>query len=131
MCIRDSRWAVCALWALVALRLLLPVTLESPVSLQAEEAPPIRAYHAIQQRETDDADTPVMSAPKDTPAVSIMPGEVQTATHVSGGEPVSLTRMLPWIWLTGVGCMPVSYTHLDVYKRQVSPILPKTVRQTF
>ena len=102
---RAPRWAVCALWALVALRLLLPVTLESPVSLQAEEAPPIRAYHAIQQRETDDADTPVMSAPKDTPAVSIMPGEVQTATHVSGGEPVSLTRMLPWIWLTGVGCM--------------------------
>ena len=102
---RAPRWAVCALWALVALRLLLPVTLESPVSLQAEEAPPIRAYHAIQQRETDDADTPVMSAPKDTPAVSIVPGEVQTATHVSGGEPVSLTRMLPWIWLTGVGCM--------------------------
>ena len=102
---RAPRWAVCALWALVALRLLLPVTLESPVSLQAEEAPPIRAYHAIQQRETDDADTPVMSVPKDTPAVSIVPGEVQTATHVSGGEPVSLTRMLPWIWLTGVGCM--------------------------
>ena len=102
---RAPRWAVCALWALVALRLLLPVTLESPVSLQAEEAPPIRAYHAIQQRETDDADTPVMSAPKDTPAVSIVPGEVQTATHVSGGEPVSLTRMLPWLWLTGVGCM--------------------------
>ena len=102
---RAPRWAVCALWALVALRLLLPVTLESPVSLQAEEAPPIRAYHAIQQRETDDADTPVMSAPKDTPAVSIVPGEVQTATRVSGGEPVSLTRMLPWIWLTGVGCM--------------------------
>ena len=74
-------------------------------SLQAEEAPPIRAYHAIQQRETDDADTPVMSAPKDTPAVSIVPGEVQAATHVSGGKPVSLTRMLPWIWLTGVGCM--------------------------
>ena len=47
---RAPRWAVCALWALVALRLLLPVTLESPVSLQAEEAPPIRAYHAIQQR---------------------------------------------------------------------------------
>ena len=46
---RAPRWAVCALWALVALRLLLPVTLESPVSLQAEEAPPIRAYHAIQQ----------------------------------------------------------------------------------
>ncbi|OLA36017.1 MAG: hypothetical protein BHW35_06475, partial [Firmicutes bacterium CAG:176_63_11] len=92
---RAPRWAVCALWALVALRLLLPVTLESPVSLQAEEAPPIRAYHAIQQRETDDADTPVMSAPKDPPAVSIVPGEVQTATHVSGGEPVSLTRMLP------------------------------------
>lgn len=102
---RAPRWAVCALWALVALRLLLPVTLESPVSLQAEEAPPIRAYHAIQQRETDDADTPVMSAPKDTPAVSIVPGEVQTATRVSGGEPVSLTRMLPWLWLTGVGCM--------------------------
>ena len=102
---RAPRWAVCALWALVALRLLLPVTLESPVSLQAEEAPPIRAYHAIQQRETDDADTPVMSVPKDTPAVSIVPGEVRTATHVSGGEPVSLTRMLPWIWLTGVGCM--------------------------
>ena len=37
--------------------------------------------------------------------MSIVPGEVQTATHVSGGEPVSLTRMLPWIWLTGVGCM--------------------------
>ena len=102
---RAPRWAVCALWALVALRLLLPVTLESPVSLQAEEAPPIRAYHAIQQRETDDADTPVMSAPKDTPAVSIVPGEVQTATHVSGDKPVFLTRMLPWIWLTGVGCM--------------------------
>lgn len=102
---RAPRWAVCALWALVALRLLLPVTLESPVSLQAEEAPPIRAYHAIQQRETDDADTPVMSAPKDTPAVSIVPGEVQAAPRVSGGEPVSLTRMLPWIWLTGVGCM--------------------------
>ena len=102
---RAPRWAVCALWALVALRLLLPVTLESPVSLQAEEAPPIRAYHAIQQRETDDADTPVMSAPKDTPAVSIVPGQVQTTTQVSGGEPVSLTHMLPWIWLTGVGCM--------------------------
>ena len=102
---RAPRWAVCALWALVALRLLLPVTIESPVSLQAEEAPPIRAYHAIRQQETDDADTPVMSAPKDTPAVSIVPGEVQTATHVSGGEPVSLTYMLPWLWLTGVGCM--------------------------
>ena len=102
---RAPRWAVCALWALVALRLLLPVTIESPVSLQAEEAPPIRAYHAIRQQETDDADTPVMSAPKDTPAVSIAPGEVQTATRVSGGEPVSLTRMLPWLWLTGVGCM--------------------------
>ena len=102
---RAPRWAVCALWALVALRLLLPVTIESPVSLQAEEAPPIRAYHAIRQQETDDADTPVMSAPKDTPAVSIVPGEVQTATRVSGGEPVSLTRMLPWLWLTGVGCM--------------------------
>ena len=102
---RAPRWAVCALWALVALRLLLPVTLESPVSLQAEEAPPIRAYHAIRQQETDDADTPVMSAPKDTPAVSIVPGEVQTATRLSGGEPVSLTRMLPWLWLTGVGCM--------------------------
>ena len=102
---RAPRWAVCALWALVALRLLLPVTLESPVSLQEEEAPPIRAYHAIQQQETDDADTPVMSAPKDSPAVSIVPGEVQTATRVSGGEPVSLTRMLPWLWLTGVGCM--------------------------
>ena len=102
---RAPRWAVCALWALVALRLLLPVTIESPVSLQAEEAPPIRAYHAIRQQETDDADTPVMSAPKDTPAESIVPGEVQTATHVSGGEPVSLTRMLPWLWLTGVGCM--------------------------
>lgn len=102
---RAPRWAVCALWALVALRLLLPVTIESPVSLQAEEAPPIRAYHAIRQQETDDADTPVMSAPKDTPAVSIVPGEVQTATRVSGGEPVSLTHMLPWLWLTGVGCM--------------------------
>ena len=102
---RAPRWAVCALWALVALRLLLPVTIESPVSLQAEEAPPIRAYHAIRQQETDDADTPVMSAPKDTPAVSVVPGEVQTATHVSGGEPVSLTYMLPWLWLTGVGCM--------------------------
>ena len=102
---RAPRWAVCALWALVALRLLLPVTIESPVSLQAEEAPPIRAYHAIRQQETDDADMPVMSAPKDTPAVSIVPGEVQTATRVSGGEPVSLTRMLPWLWLTGVGCM--------------------------
>ena len=102
---RAPRWAVCALWALVALRLLLPVTIESPVSLQAEEAPPIRAYHAIRQQETDDADTPVMSAPKDSPAVSIVPGEVQTATRVSGGEPVSLTRMLPWLWLTGVGCM--------------------------
>ena len=102
---RAPRWAVCALWALVALRLLLPVTIESPVSLQAEEAPPIRAYHAIRQQETDDADTPVMSAPKDTPAESIVPGEVQTATRVSGGEPVSLTRMLPWLWLTGVGCM--------------------------
>ena len=102
---RAPRWAVCALWALVALRLLLPVTIESPVSLQAEEAPPIRAYHAIRQQETDDADTPVMSAPKDTPAVSIVPGEDQTATHVSGGEPVSLTHMLPWLWLTGVGCM--------------------------
>ena len=102
---RAPRWAVCALWALVALRLLLPVTIQSPVSLQAEEAPPIRAYHAIRQQETDDADTPVMSAPKDTPAVSIVPGEVQTATRVSGGEPVSLTRMLPWLWLTGVGCM--------------------------
>lgn len=102
---RAPRWAVCALWALVALRLLLPVTIESPVSLQAEEAPPIRAYHAIRQQETDDADTPVMSAPKDTPAESIVPGEVQTATRVSGGEPMSLTRMLPWLWLTGVGCM--------------------------
>lgn len=102
---RAPRWAVCALWALVALRLLLPVTIESPVSLQAEEAPPIRAYHAIRQQEADDADTPVMSAPKDTPAVSIVPGEVQTATRVSGGEPVSLTHMLPWLWLTGVGCM--------------------------
>ena len=102
---RAPRWAVCALWALVALRLLLPVTIESPVSLQAEEAPPIRAYHAIRQQETDDADTPVMSAPKDTPAVSVVPGEVQTATRVSGGEPVSLTHMLPWLWLTGVGCM--------------------------
>lgn len=102
---RAPRWAVCALWALVALRLLLPVTIESPVSLQAEEAPPIRAYHAIRQQETDDADTPVMSAPKDTPAVSIVPGEIQTATRVSGGEPVSLTHMLPWLWLTGVGCM--------------------------
>ena len=102
---RAPRWAVCALWALVALRLLLPVTIESPVSLQAEEAPPIRAYHAIRQQETDDADTPVMSAPKDTPAVSIVPGEVRTATRVSGGEPVSLTDMLPWLWLTGVGCM--------------------------
>lgn len=102
---RAPRWAVCALWALVALRLLLPVTIESPVSLQAEEAPPIRAYHAIRQQETDDADTPVMSAPKDSPAVSIVPGEVQTATRVSGGEPVSLTDMLPWLWLTGVGCM--------------------------
>ena len=102
---RAPRWAVCALWALVALRLLLPVTIESPVSLQAEEAPPIRVYHAIRQQETDDADTPVMSAPKDTPAVSIVPGEVQTATRISGGEPVSLTHMLPWLWLTGVGCM--------------------------
>ena len=102
---RAPRWAVCALWALVALRLLLPVTLESPVSLQAEEAPPIRAYHAIQQRETDTADTPVISAPKDTPAAPIVPGEVHTTTRVSGGEPVSLTRLLPWLWLTGVGCM--------------------------
>lgn len=102
---RAPRWAVCALWALVALRLLLPVTLESPVSLQAEEAPPIRAYHAIQQRETDTADTPVTSVPKDTPAAPIVPGEVQTTTRVSGGEPVSLTCLLPWLWLTGVGCM--------------------------
>ncbi len=102
---RAPRWAVCALWALVALRLLLPVTLESPVSLQAEEAPPIRAYHAIQQRETDTADTPVMSVPKDTPAAPLVPGEVHTTTRVSGGEPVSLTRLLPWLWLTGVGCM--------------------------
>ena len=102
---RAPRWAVCALWALVALRLLLPVTIESPVSLQAEEAPPIRAYHAIRQQETDTADTPVTTAPRDTPAVSVIPGEVQTATRVSGGEPVSLTRMLPWLWLTGVGCM--------------------------
>ncbi len=102
---RAPRWAVCALWALVALRLLLPVTLESPVSLQAEEAPPIRAYHAIQQRETDTADTPVMSVPKDTPAAPIVPGETLTTVRVSGGEPVSLTRLLPWLWLTGVGCM--------------------------
>ena len=70
---KAPKWLLCALWALVALRLLLPVTIESPVSLQAEEAPPIRAYHAIRQQETDDADTPVMSAPKDTPAVSIVP----------------------------------------------------------
>ena len=102
---RAPRWAVCALWGLVALRLLLPVTIESPVSLQAEEAPPIRAYHAIRQQETDTADTPLISAPQDTPAVSAVPGEVQTTTRVSGSETVSLTRMLPWLWLTGVGCM--------------------------
>ena len=102
---RAPRWAVCALWALVALRLLLPVTLESPVSLQAEEAPPIRAYHAIQQRETDDADTPVMSAPGDMPAGPVISDEPFTYVGDPIDKPVSLTRMLPWIWLTGVGCM--------------------------
>ena len=102
---RAPRWAVCALWALVALRLLLPVTLESPVSLQAEEAPPIRAYHAIQQRETDDADTPVMSVPGDMPAGPVISDEPFTYVGDPIDKPVSLTRMLPWIWLTGVGCM--------------------------
>ena len=102
---RAPRWAVCALWALVALRLLLPVTLESPVSLQAEEAPPIRAYHAIQQRETDDADTPVMSVPGDMPAGPVISDEPFTYVGDPIDKTVSLTRMLPWIWLTGVGCM--------------------------
>ena len=108
---RAPRWAVCALWALVALRLLLPVTLESPVSLQAEEAPPIRAYHAIQQRETDDADTPADAVPSQSPDTPVTPAVPLTPT-VSAADnaptntgAVSLTRMLPWIWLTGVGCM--------------------------
>ena len=108
---RAPRWAVCALWALVALRLLLPVTLESPVSLQAEEAPPIRAYHAIQQRETDTADTPADAVPSQSPDTPVTPAVPLTPT-VSAADnaptntgAVSLTRMLPWIWLTGVGCM--------------------------
>ena len=108
---RAPRWAVCALWALVALRLLLPVTLESPVSLQAEEAPPIRAYHAIQQRETDDADTPADAVPSQSPDTPVPPAVPLTPT-VSAADnaptntgAVSLTRMLPWLWLTGVGCM--------------------------
>ena len=108
---RAPRWAVCALWALVALRLLLPVTLESPVSLQAEEAPPIRAYHAIQQRETDTADTPADAVPSQSPDTPVTPAVPLTPT-VSAADnaptntgAVSLTRMLPWMWLTGVGCM--------------------------
>lgn len=108
---RAPRWAVCALWALVALRLLLPVTLESPVSLQAEEAPPIRAYHAIQQRETDDADTPADAVPSQSPDTPVTPAVPLTPT-VSAADnaptntgAVSLTRLLPWLWLTGVGCM--------------------------
>ena len=108
---RAPRWAVCALWALVALRLLLPVTLESPVSLQAEEAPPIRAYHAIQQRETDDADTPADAVPSQspdtpvTPAVPLTPTVSAADNALTNTGAVSLTRMLPWLWLTGVGCM--------------------------
>lgn len=108
---RAPRWAVCALWALVALRLLLPVTLESPVSLQAEEAPPIRAYHAIRQRETDTADTPADAVPSQSPDTPVTPAVPLTPT-VSAADnaptntgAVSLTRMLPWLWLTGVGCM--------------------------
>lgn len=108
---RAPRWAVCALWALVALRLLLPVTLESPVSLQPEEAPPIRAYHAIQQRETDTADTPANAVPSQLPDTPVTPAVPLTPT-VSAADnaptntgAVSLTRLLPWLWLTGVGCM--------------------------
>lgn len=99
---RAPRWAVCLLWLLVAVRLVLPADLtpQSPVSLQAEEAPPQRIYHQLQQQEDIYRATP--------------PEQRTEEMHLAKTETPS-TRYLPILWAIGVGCM-ILYMLLSYYR---------------